>query len=255
MAHIGLYDSGIGGLTVLKALIEKYPNHRYTYLGDNKYAPYGSKSASELWERNQYILDFLIDKDVDQIVIACNTSTALFLDKIKSYIRKKITVTSIIEPACQAAINKSKNNTIGVLATDQTIKSKIYSRTIKAIDSTKNVIEIPCPELVPLIEAGEINNPAHFDTLTRALKTTVTQGCDTIIYGCTHYPLLDTLWQSILKKNEVLINPANTVSIRNASIKKESPITIYCSGNRTLFEQMSTDYLTQTEITILSIQH
>lgn len=259
MGHIGLYDSGIGGLTVLKALVAKYPTHRYTYFGDNKYAPYGSKTADVLWERNQYILDFLLAKGVDHIVIACNTSTALFLDKIRRHVGENITVTSIIAPACKAAVIATKRNCIGVLATEQTIKSKIYSRSILEIDTKQSVIEIACPELVPLIEAGEINNPVHFETLTKGLRSAVDHGCDTIIYGCTHYPLLNMLWKSILNHKEILINPADTVSINDTPLlefsKASTPIPIYCSGIKRPFEEMSKDYLTETDVEILSMPH
>lgn len=176
--RIGVFDSGIGGLTVLKTLIKKYPNNEYIYYGDTKNLPYGNKSIEELKELSCNIVDFLLKKEVDMIVIACGTISS----NLSSYLREKynIRIIDIISPTINY-LNNSNYNNIGVLATQATVKSKIFSRNVN-----KNIKEVACPMFVPIIENNkiyELNN--YFKEYLEDLKD-----CDLIVLGCTHYPLI-----------------------------------------------------------------
>lgn len=176
--RIGVFDSGIGGLTVLKTLIKKIPNNEYVYYGDTKNLPYGNKSIEELKSLSSNIIEFLLNKKVDMIVIACGTVSS----NLSSYLREKydIKIIDIISPVINY-LNNSNYNNIGIIATQATINSKIFSRNIN-----KNIKEVACPMFVPIIENNkiyELNN--YFKEYLENLKD-----CDLIVLGCTHYPLI-----------------------------------------------------------------
>ena len=176
--RIGVFDSGIGGLTVLKTLIKKYPNNEYIYYGDTKNLPYGNKSLEKLKELSSNIIEFLLKKEVDMIVIACGTISS----NLSDYLRAKynIKIIDIISPTINYLKNSNYNN-IGVIATQATVNSKIFSRNIN-----KNIKEVACPMFVPIIENNkkeELNK--YFEEYLADLKN-----CDLIVLGCTHYPLI-----------------------------------------------------------------
>ena len=176
--RIGVFDSGIGGLTVLKTLIKKYPNNEYIYYGDTKNLPYGNKSLEKLKELSSNIIEFLLKKEVDMIVIACGTISS----NLSDYLRAKynIKIIDIISPTINY-LNNSNYNNIGVIATQATVNSKIFSRNIN-----KNIKEVACPMFVPIIENNkkeELNK--YFEEYLSDLKN-----CDLIVLGCTHYPLI-----------------------------------------------------------------
>ena len=176
--RIGVFDSGIGGLTVLKTLIKRFPNNEYIYYGDTKNLPYGNKSIEELKILSSNIIEFLLTKKVDMIVIACGTISS----NLSSYLKEKydIKIIDVITPTINY-LNSSNYNKIGILATQATINSKIFSRNVN-----KNIKEVACPMFVPLIENNkldELNN--YFKEYLEDLKE-----CDLIVLGCTHYPLI-----------------------------------------------------------------
>ena len=175
---IGVFDSGIGGLTVLKKLIDKYPNNHYIYYGDTKNLPYGDKSVEELKELASNIIEFLIEKEVDMIVIACGTISS----NLSEYLKEKynVKIIDIISPVINY-LNKSDYEKIGVIATQATVNSKIFSNNIN-----KNVKEIACPMFVPLIENNKHEDlKPYIDAYLNNLKDR-----DLIVLGCTHYPLI-----------------------------------------------------------------
>lgn len=176
--RIGVFDSGIGGLTVLKTLIKKYPNNEYIYYGDTKNLPYGNKSIEELKELSSNIIEFLLEKEVDMIVIACGTISS----NLSSYLREKynIKIIDIISSTINF-LNNSNYKNIGVIATQATVNSKVFSNNVN-----KNIKEVACPMFVPLIENNkkeELN--IYFNEYLDDLKDS-----DLIVLGCTHYPLI-----------------------------------------------------------------
>ena len=175
---VGLFDSGIGGLTVLKKLIDKYPNNEYIYYGDTKNIPYGDKTINELKMLASNNIDFLLKKEVDMIIIACGTVSSNLTDYLKN--KYNIKIVDIISPTINYINNNSYKN-IGVIATNSTINSKVFSTNIK-----KEVTEIACPNFVPFIEKNNITEvKKYFDEYLLPLKK-----CDLIVLGCTHYPII-----------------------------------------------------------------
>ncbi len=176
--RIGLFDSGIGGLTVLKSFLKYHPNNEYFYYGDTKHLPYGEKTKEELYEYSKNIINFLLEKKVDIIIIACGTVSANLYDKLKE--EYNIPIYSVISELPKYLEEKQYKNTL-VLATNATVNSHTFKRIIKS-----NVTEVACPKLVPIIE----NN--KYDELKEALDTYLNNlnEIDSIILGCTHYPII-----------------------------------------------------------------
>lgn len=206
---IGVFDSGIGGLTVLKRLIEKYPNNEYIYYGDTKNIPYGDKTIDELKVLSCNIIDFLIKREVDLIIIACGTISS----NLSTYLKEKynIKIIDIISPVINY-LNNSDYEKIGVIATQATINSKVFSKNIN-----KKVKEISCPRFVPLIESNnliELNE--FFEIYLDNLKD-----CDLIVLGCTHYPIIKNEIAKYLNNNTRLLDMGECISnISNNGIKK-----------------------------------
>ena len=202
---VGLFDSGIGGLTVLKTLIKKYPNNEYIYYGDTLNVPYGNKSREELLILSKNNMEFLINKGAELIIIACGTVSSNCLDYLKaSY---NIPIISIVSPTIEY-LNNSNYNTIGVIATNATINSHIFKNNLL----NKNVIEIATPELVPIIE----NN--KFDELDMVLHKYLDGiNIDVLVLGCTHYPLVKDKISSII--NCDIIDMSEYVSISEGNTK------------------------------------
>ena len=207
--RIGVFDSGIGGLTVLKRLIDKYPNNQYIYYGDTKNIPYGDKSIEELKLLSSNIMDFLIAKKVDMIIIACGTVSS----NLSFYLKQKydIKVIDIITPVINY-IKYSKYEKIGVIATNATIDSKIFQKNIK-----KDIKEVACPKFVPLIENNKLNElEEYLGTYLDCLKDR-----ELIVLGCTHYPLISKKIKKYLGNNIELLNMAECIKdITNNDISK-----------------------------------
>lgn len=196
---IGVFDSGIGGLTVLKRLIEKYPNNEYIYYGDTKNIPYGDKNIEELKVLASNIIDFLISKKVDMIVIACGTVSSNLSDYLKE--KYNIKIIDIISPVINY-LNNSEYEKIGVIATNATINSKIFSKSLK-----KNIKEVACPVFVPLIESNNLSELEKFlDTYLNDLKDR-----ELIVLGCTHYPIIKDEINKYLNNNIKLLDMAECI--------------------------------------------
>ena len=177
--RVGLFDSGIGGLTVLKSLIKRYPNNEYIYFGDTLNLPYGSKNKEELKKLAKFNVDFLLRFNVDIIIVACGTVSSNCLDYLKD--NYDIPIIDIISPTIKY-LNNSDYNNIGVIATEATINSHIFKNNIK-----KNVYEIATPKLVPLIES---NNLVNINNILDDYLDKYKDKIDILVLGCTHYPLL-----------------------------------------------------------------
>tara|TARA_B100001029_G_scaffold179737_1_gene190656 strand:+ start:808 stop:1608 length:801 start_codon:yes stop_codon:yes gene_type:complete len=196
---IGIFDSGLGGLTVLQYLERKLPNESFIYFGDNARVPYGNKSEKTIINYSKQICKFLQKHNVKLIIIACNTSSALAINELKKQF--KVPIFGVIEPAVLLAENYSFNsNTIVVLGTNATIKSKAYSKQFKKLGSTKNIIEKSCPLFVPIIEEGLISGEIAESIISYYLNNFIDANINQFILGCTHYPILKPALQKILGK-------------------------------------------------------
>jgi glutamate racemase len=185
---IGVFDSGIGGLTVVSALRELLPNETIFYLGDTARVPYGGKSAATVERYSLEITGMLLAENCKTIVVACNTASALALPRLES--TTPVPITGVIQPGAQAAVAATRNGHIGVIGTRATIKSGAYERAIRALDPAVRVSAHACPLFVPLIEEGWLEGEITDRVVKQYLTSLVSAGVDTVVLGCTHYPLL-----------------------------------------------------------------
>jgi len=201
---IGVFDSGIGGLTVVKRLSLTLPKENIIYFGDTARVPYGSKSNSTVIEYSIQDTNFLINKDVKAVVVACNTASSVAIPELKKQF--DIPIIGMIEPGAAMAIENSINKRIGVIGTRSTISNKAYSREIKSIDSLVDVYEKACPLFVPLAEEGWVKHKATFKIAEEYLLELKNLDIDTLVLGCTHYPILYEVIREIMGDNVTLID-------------------------------------------------
>ena len=204
---IGIFDSGVGGLTVYRALHEKLPNERFVYLGDTARVPYGTKSLSTV---ERYAIEnsqFLASRGIKLLVVACNTASALALPKIRATVG--IDVVGVIGPGARKAVKiteKSDNPKIGVIATEATISSNAYAEAIKRASEKAEVIQIACPLFVPLAEENWTREAETFSIARKYLQKIIEKRVDALVLGCTHYPILRDVIQETVGKNVTLID-------------------------------------------------
>ena len=185
---IGVFDSGIGGLTVVKAVRDLLPNEKIFYLGDTARVPYGGESATTVQRYSLEMTDMLLGENVKAIVIACNSASAVALPDLEKTL--SVPVIGVILPGAKSATATTRNRRIGVIGTLATIKSGAYERAIHSLDSKIDIVARPCPLLVPLIEEGWLKDELTDRVIARYLEPMVRAGIDTLVLGCTHYPLL-----------------------------------------------------------------
>ena len=185
---IGVFDSGIGGLTVVKALREALPNESIFYLGDTARVPYGNKSAETVGRYSVEMVEMLVSENAKVIVVACNTASSLALPKLKADF--SLPVIGVIEPGARAAVAATRNRHVGVIGTRATIRSGSYEKALRSLDADLRVNSRTCPLLVPLIEEGLLDDDVTDRVIARYLEPMITDGIDTLVLGCTHYPLL-----------------------------------------------------------------
>lgn len=203
---IGVFDSGIGGLTVVSALRKILPNESIYYLGDTARVPYGGKSPSTVQRYSLEIAASLMEENAKTIVIACNTASALALPALQAEL--PIPVTGVIAPGAQAATAATRNNHIGVIGTRATIKSGAYERALRELNANVHAIAKACPLLVPLIEEGWLDSSVTDEVLMQYLRPLLDQGIDTLVLGCTHYPLLRPAISRLLGEAVTLVDSA-----------------------------------------------
>ena len=208
---IGVFDSGIGGLTVVKALIEDLPSESIVYFGDTARVPYGTKSKSTIVKFSLENVEFLLRFGVKCIVIACNTSSSWALPTLRKYF--KVPIVGVIRPGALAAVRRSRNKRIGVIGTTATIHSRAYEAAIHRIDPTISVFSHHCPLFVPLVEEGWLDGSICRDVAQRYLEPLKRQRIDTLILGCTHYPLLSSTIQQVLGPDVALVDSAKQTAI------------------------------------------
>ena len=203
---IGVFDSGIGGLTVVKALRDLLPDENIFYLGDTARVPYGGKSPVTVERYSREMTEMLVAEDVKVIVIACNSASAVALPNLEETL--SVPVVGVIKPGAQAAVAATRKRHVGVIGTRATIKSGAYERAIHALDPKIEIIARPCPLLVPLIEEGWLNDELTDRVIARYLEPLVEEGIDTLVLGCTHYPLLADAIARFLKGKVKLVDSA-----------------------------------------------
>ena len=205
-APIGVFDSGVGGLTVVREIMRQIPNERIVYFGDTARVPYGSKSKETVTRYSRQIIRFLKTQDVKAIVIACNTASAYALDEIEQ--EMDIPTIGVVKPGARVALDATRNGKIGVIGTEATINSQIYERYIKEHDTNAEVIGKACPLFVPLVEEGLLNDPVTDEIAMRYLSGLIDSGIDTLVLGCTHYPLIREAVGRVMGEGVTLVNPA-----------------------------------------------
>ena len=205
-APVGVFDSGIGGLTVAREIMRQTPNEKIIYFGDTARVPYGNKSRETITKYSRQILRFLQTQQVKAIVVACNTASAYALDEIEK--ETDIPMIGVVKPGARTAVEATVNGHIGVIGTEGTISSGIYSRYIKEISPGMRVTGKACPLFVPLVEEGLWQDPVTDEIARRYLEELIDTGIDTLILGCTHYPLIRTTLGKIMGEQVRLVNPA-----------------------------------------------
>lgn len=203
---IGVFDSGVGGLTVVKEIMRQLPGENMVYFGDTARVPYGSKSKKTVVKYSRQIVKFLQKNEVKAIVVACNTASALALDEIKQ--ETDIPVIGVVEPGAKMAAESTKTNTIGIIGTESTIKSGIYSKFLRNINPEITVVARACPLFVPLVEEGLLEDRITDDVIERYLHELKEYGIDSLILGCTHYPLIRNAIKRYMGPEVSLVNPA-----------------------------------------------
>jgi len=203
---IGIFDSGIGGLTVLKEIIRVLPDEGTLYLGDTARLPYGTKSEETVIKYAIENTRFLVQYNIKLLVIACNTASAVSL----SVLRKEFSLPllGVIEAGALGAVRATRNGRVGIIGTETTIRSNAYTRAIKAIDPNIETISRPCPLFVPLVEEGWLDDDITFAVAERYLAPFKKEGIDTLVLGCTHYPLLKGVIHRVMGSGVTLIDSA-----------------------------------------------
>lgn len=203
-APIGLYDSGLGGLSVVREVLRQLPRESHTYVGDTARVPYGGRSPEELLAFNREILDFLLQAGVKAVVVACNTSSAVALPVLDA--ECPVPIIGLIEAGARAAVTEGRR--IGVIATEATIRSRAHLQAIQALDVPCQVFPVSCPQLVPMIEAGLWEGPEATAIVYESLQPLLDAKLDTLILGCTHYPFVRQVISDILGPGVRLVDPA-----------------------------------------------
>lgn len=205
-APVGVFDSGVGGLTVAREIMRQLPGESLVYFGDTARVPYGSKSKNTVCKYSRQIVNFLLTKGVKAIVIACNTASALAKEEIQSMV--DVPVIDVIEPGARMAAASTKNLNIGIVGTESTVKSGIYEKYLHQINPEITVVSKACPLFVPLVEEGLLEDRVTEDIVGRYLHEMKEYEIDAMVLGCTHYPLLRGVIGREMGEGVKLVNPA-----------------------------------------------
>jgi glutamate racemase len=215
-APIGIFDSGKGGLTVLEQIKQQLPYESVICYGDVARIPYGARSAEEIINFNYEIISYLIERGAKMVIIACNTSSAVAIEADQT--KFSIPINGLIHPGARAALERTRDHKIGIAATQRTVSSHAYRRQIEKIWAEKRtdknaqqrleVLEVACPEFVPLVEAGKTSGPEVRSAIKKYFKVFREKGVDTVVHGCTHYPFLEKEMKDYLGDKVSFVDPA-----------------------------------------------
>ncbi|MBO5088686.1 MAG: glutamate racemase [Lachnospiraceae bacterium] len=203
---IGVFDSGVGGLTVAREIMRQLPGEDMVYFGDTARVPYGSKSKQTVLKYSKQIVRFLKTKNVKAIVVACNTASALALDEIATEL--DIPIIGVVKPGAKMAVENTKSGNVGIIGTESTIKSGIYNDYIRELNPDITVVSKACPLFVPLVEEGLLEDRVTDDIVGRYLQVMKEYKVDSLVLGCTHYPLIRNTIERFMGKRVTLVNPA-----------------------------------------------
>lgn len=260
---IGFIDSGVGGLTVLKEALKQLPHESMLFLGDSARCPYGSRPVEEIRQFTLEMVQFLLQKNVKMIVIACNTATAVVLEELQQSL--DIPVVGVIQPGSLAAIKQTKNNHITVLGTQATIQSEAYPKNIHAKNHTITVTGLACPKFVPLVESHEVDGPIAKKVIAETLAPLMSHHSDTVILGCTHYPLLRSRIQAELGDDVTLIDSgAETISTVStlldfagiAETNETNPhptLELYTTGSPKMVQEIAEEWLGRSPLFVKKV--
>ena len=218
-APVGVFDSGVGGLTVAREIMRQIPEERIVYFGDTARVPYGNKSRDTILRYSRQIIRFLRTKEVKAIVIACNTASAYALDTVAA--ESDIPIIGVINAGARTAVQATRNGKIGVIGTEGTIGSGIYTRVMKQLKPDIQVTGKPCPLFVPLVEEGLLHDSVTDEIASRYLSVLKGKYIDTLVLGCTHYPLLRSTLRRLMGEDVVLVNPAYETAIELKQLLEE----------------------------------
>jgi glutamate racemase len=248
IARIGVFDSGVGGLTVLQEIYRQLPHESVLYFGDTARVPYGTRSAAEILKFTRETLDWMVQQRVKMAIMACNTSSALALEAVQG--EYDLPILGVILPGARAAALQGKR--IGVIATPATVASNAYLQAIQEANPHAQVWQVACPEFVPLIENNRLDEPYTLEIAKEYIQPLIDRSIDTLVYGCTHYPHLEPILRKFIPSTIKLINPAvdvvaaankelNLLGIQNHG--QALPTKFIVSGDPQQFTQIATQWL------------
>ncbi len=248
---IGLLDSGVGGLTVAKEMIRQLPNERIVYFGDNARCPYGPRPMAEVKQFTWEMTEFLLKQNIKMLIIACNTATAAALEDIRDQL--DIPVLGVINPGARAAIKSTKSMSVGVIGTIGTIESGAYELALTSIHPQVKVTGLACPKFVPLVESGERSSLTAYKVIRDTLEPLKSTDIDTLVLGCTHYPLLTENIRTVLGRGVQIISSGDETASEASTIlhhrkllnnnQKQEPHQFFTTGSKTMFKQIAEEWL------------
>lgn len=247
---IGVFDSGVGGLTVLDECLAQLPSEDFIYFGDTAWFPYGDRTDAQLRARAEGISRWLITRGVKTIVVACNTATAAALTHLQTHL--DVPVIGVMSPEAHAAVQTTRNRRVGLLATEATVRSGSYERMIHALDAGVEVISVACPRLAPAIQAGDPFDERIVEMVREYTTPLREADVDTVILGCTHYPLVERLLRRnlpntrLIKSGDELAHELRDSLARKSLLRTtgiEGHYRFVCSGDPAAFQALGTRFL------------
>ena len=218
-APVGVFDSGVGGLTVAREIMRNLPSEKIVYFGDTARLPYGSKSKETVIRYSRQIIRFLQEQQVKAIVVACNTASAFALDTVRDEF--DIPIIGVIESGAKVAAARTRNKRVGIIGTVGTVGSGIHAKYLKKLDPGITVFGKACPLFVPLVEEGWLHDPVTVEVASRYLKELQDKDVDTLILGCTHYPLIRSTIRQVMGEEVCLVNPAYETALELGKLLEE----------------------------------
>lgn len=249
---VGIFDSGVGGLTVVKEVMRQLPKETIYYFGDTLRCPYGNRPIEEVQTFTHQMVDFLMQFPLKAILIACNTVTAAALDQVKQ--KLEIPVIGVIEPGVRAAIKVTQNKKVGIIGTQGTIQSQAYEKGLLQIDPKMKVYSLACPPFVPLVEKGLYHTQEAASVVSEVLQPLKGADMDTLILGCTHYPLLDPFISQVMGEKVSTISSAEETAVELSTILHHQHLLaesrwqehrFFTTGSVPLFRKIAKEWLGQ----------